>query len=137
MSIKLRGKKLPIGREKDTMRILFSGEKMFDLDGIYNSGNDRIWAVNREEANRRGGKKQQGNFAEKVMVWLAVCSEGVTPLVLFEKGTLDHHQESTACCSTIRKQRIWKQLDLPTRQQNTTCSPRDERIVFPTFSFIS
>ena len=26
------------------------------------------------------------------MVWLAVCSEGVAPLVLFEKGTLDHHR---------------------------------------------
>ena len=26
------------------------------------------------------------------MVWLRVCSEGVAPLVLFEKGTLDHHR---------------------------------------------
>ena len=26
------------------------------------------------------------------MVWLAVCSEGVVPLVLFEKGTLDYHR---------------------------------------------
>ena len=26
------------------------------------------------------------------MVWLAVCSQSVTPLVLFEKGTLDHHR---------------------------------------------
>ena len=72
------------------MRILFFDEKMFDLDGIYNSQNDRIWAVNREAANRRGGKKQQRKFPQKVMVWLAVCSEGVAPLVLFEKSTLDH-----------------------------------------------
>ena len=34
-------------RKEDTMRILFSDEKMFYLDGIYNSQNDRIWAVNR------------------------------------------------------------------------------------------
>ena len=26
------------------------------------------------------------------MVWLAVWSEGVVPLVLFDKGTLDHHR---------------------------------------------
>ena len=32
-------------RKADTMRILFSDEKMFDLDGIYNSENDRIWAI--------------------------------------------------------------------------------------------
>ena len=74
------------------MRILFSDEKMFHLDCVYNSQNDRIWAVNREEANRRGGKKQQQKFLQKVMVWLAVCSEDVSPLVLFEKGTLDHHR---------------------------------------------
>ena len=74
------------------MRILFSDEKLSDLDGIDNNENDRIWVVNREEANRKDGKKQQGKFAEKVIVWLAVCSEGVVPLVLFEKGILDHHR---------------------------------------------
>ena len=31
------------------MRILFSDEKMFAFDGIYNSQNDGIWAINREE----------------------------------------------------------------------------------------
>ena len=50
----------------------FSNEKLFDLDGIYNSENDRIWAVNREEANQRDRKEQRGKFAEKVMVWLSV-----------------------------------------------------------------
>ena len=44
-------------QKEDTMRILFSDEKIFDLDGIYHSQNDRIWAVNREEANQRAGKK--------------------------------------------------------------------------------
>ena len=61
-----------MSRKEDTMRILFSDEKKFDPDGIYNSQNDRIWAVNREEANRRGGKKQQRKSAETVMVWLSI-----------------------------------------------------------------
>ena len=78
--------------KEDTMRIVFPDEKMFDLDGIHNSENDRIWTVNREGANRRGGKKQQRKFPQKVMVWLAVCSESVASLVLFEKGTLDNHR---------------------------------------------
>ena len=30
-------------RKEDTMRALFSDEKLFDLNGIYNSENDRIW----------------------------------------------------------------------------------------------
>ena len=73
------------------MRILFSDEKIFDHDGTYNSENAWIWVVNTEEANRRGGKKQQGKFPQKVMAWLVVYSRGVGPLILFEKGTLDHH----------------------------------------------
>ena len=39
-------------RKEDTLRILFSDEKMFDLDGMYNVQNGRIWAVNREEADK-------------------------------------------------------------------------------------
>ena len=29
------------------MKILFSDEKSFDIDGVYNSQNDRMWAVDR------------------------------------------------------------------------------------------
>ena len=40
------------------MKILFSGEKLFDIDRIYNSQNDRTWAVNRSEADIKCGIKQ-------------------------------------------------------------------------------
>ena len=56
-------KKVPT--REDTMRILFFDEKMFDLDGIYNSENDRIWAVNREEMNWRSGKKTPRKVCRK------------------------------------------------------------------------
>ena len=70
MSIKLSGKNLPIGQEKEFQkeertRILFSDEKVVDLDGTYNSENDRIWADNREEANRRREKEHQRQSPEK------------------------------------------------------------------------
>jgi hypothetical protein len=29
------------------------------------------------------------DLAQKVMVWLGVCSKGVTPLVIFDQGTVD------------------------------------------------
>lgn len=77
-------------RKEDTMKILFSDEKMFDIDGVYNSQNDRIWAVSRSEADTKGGARQKRKFPQKVMVWLGVCSKGVSPLVVFEKGTVDH-----------------------------------------------
>ena len=71
-------------RKEEIMKILFSDEKLFDIDGVYNSQNDRVWAVGRGEADKQGGIKQTRKFPEKVMVWLAVCSEGVPPLVIFE-----------------------------------------------------
>jgi len=79
-------------RKEDTMKILFSDEKMFDIDGVYNSQNDRIWAVNRSEADIKGGIRQKRKFPQKVMVWLGVCSKGVSPLVIFENGTVDHER---------------------------------------------
>jgi hypothetical protein len=50
------------------MRILFSDENIFDLDGMYNSENERIWAVSRDEADKIGGIKMKQKFPQKVMV---------------------------------------------------------------------
>ena len=55
-------------RTEDTLRILFSDEKMFDLDGMYNAQNDRICTVNREEADKRGDVQQKRKLLQKVMV---------------------------------------------------------------------
>ena len=44
-----------VPKREDTMRIVFSNEKMFDLDGIYNRENARIWAV-------KIGEKQIGEM---------------------------------------------------------------------------
>ncbi|CAF5119622.1 unnamed protein product, partial [Rotaria sp. Silwood1] len=63
---------------------------MFDSDRVYNTQNDRIWAENCDEANQKDGIHQKKKFPVKVMVWLGVCSKGVSPLVNFEQGTVDH-----------------------------------------------
>lgn len=51
------------------MKILLSDEKIFDVDGAYNSQNDRISAVSRREAGKAAGRKQKRKFSENVMVW--------------------------------------------------------------------
>ena len=79
-------------RKEDTLKILFSDEKMFDIDGIYNAQNDRIWTVDREEADAKGGVCQKRKFPQKVIVWLGACSKGLTPLVILDKGTVDHQR---------------------------------------------
>jgi hypothetical protein len=67
-----------------------SDEKTFDIDGVYSSQNDRIWAVNRAEANKQGGIHKKRKFPTKVMVWLGACSQGLTPLVILDEGCVDH-----------------------------------------------
>ena len=79
-------------RKEATLRILFSDEKIFYFDDMYNAQNDRTWAVTREETDKRGGVQQKRKFAQKVMVWLGACSKGLTPLFILDEGTMDHRR---------------------------------------------
>ena len=56
--------------KEDINRWLFSDEKLFDLDEIYNAQNDRIWAPSREEADKRGAVYEKTRFPLKVILWL-------------------------------------------------------------------
>lgn len=77
-------------RKADTMKILFSDEKIFSVDGIFNHQNQRIWAPDRQTASKLGAVKRVRKFPAKVMVWLGVCSKGLTPVVDLSNGTLNH-----------------------------------------------
>ena len=72
------------------MKILFSDEKYFDIDDVYNFQNDRVWAVNRPDADEKAAVEQKRKHSEQVMVWLGACSMGITLLVIFNEGTVDH-----------------------------------------------
>ena len=68
----------------------FSDEKFFDINGVNNAKNDREWAIDRADADLKGGIKQKRNFPQKIMAWLGACSKGLTPLVIFDGGTVNH-----------------------------------------------
>ncbi|CAF3467957.1 unnamed protein product [Rotaria socialis] len=65
---RLNRQKLVSSRNEDVMEILFSDKKMFDIDGVYNFQNDRIWAVSRSEFDTKSGIRQKRKFPQKVMV---------------------------------------------------------------------
>ena len=77
-------------KKSDLSKWLFSDEKIFDINGVYNSQNDRIWASCRADADARGGIKRKRKFPTKVMVWLGACSAGLTPLVILDKTSVNH-----------------------------------------------
>ncbi|CAF2996750.1 unnamed protein product [Rotaria sp. Silwood2] len=74
-----------------TIRTEDAIKKVFDIDGVYHAKNDRVWTVNRDEADKKGGIHQKKAFPQKVMVWLGVCSKGVSSLVIFDQGTYGNH----------------------------------------------
>ena len=65
---------------------------MFDIDGVYNSQSERIWAPSRADADAKGSIKQIQKFPKKVMIWFGACSKRVSPLAIFEEGTVDHER---------------------------------------------
>ena len=77
-------------RKKQTMKILFSDEKIFYINGVYNLQKDRVRAPSRSEASERDGVVEERKFLQKAMVWLNACSKGISPLVIFEEDTADH-----------------------------------------------
>ena len=74
--------------KEDTLRILCSYEKVFDLDGIYNAQKDRVWTEDRKEADKKkDGVKRKRKFPRKVMVCLGAWSKGLTTLIILDQGT--------------------------------------------------
>ena len=49
-----------------------------------------MWAVDRADADEKGAIQQRRKFPQKVMVWLDACSMGITLLLIFDNGTIDH-----------------------------------------------
>ena len=65
----------------------------FHLDEIYNTQNDRIWAINREEEDKKDSAHKKKKFSIKAMTWLCVCvNKNLLNPVILEDGTIDHER---------------------------------------------
>lgn len=66
-------------RKEKGMRVRFSDGKIFDIDGVFSSQNDREWAQNYTVPNEIGGIRTKRKHSTNAMIWLGACSKGVTP----------------------------------------------------------
>ncbi|CAF4853186.1 unnamed protein product [Rotaria magnacalcarata] len=63
----------------------------FELGGIFNRQNDRVYAPSRYYADEHKGTKQTAKFPKKLMVWLAASKNGLSLPIIFEPSeTLTH-----------------------------------------------
>ena len=126
-------------RKEDAMRILFSGEKFSDIDGVYNSQNDQMWAVDRADANEKGSIKQRRKFPSKVMVWLGVCSKGINAFGdsrWRSSRSYCLYQKSASRCIKIWEWNFCWRLSLSTRWCSASLASFNTRMMSRQFSII-
>lgn len=66
--------------------ILFTDEKIFTVEEVFNKQNDKVYATSSEEAKKTVPRVQRGHHPASVMVWWGVSHKGVTTLHFCEKG---------------------------------------------------
>ena len=59
------------------LRVLFSDEKIFTVNEIFNSKNDRVWAPTREQADIKGGRFPLRSFLVKFCSGWQPAAKGV------------------------------------------------------------
>ena len=68
------------------LSFVFSDEKLFTVDAVYNRQNDRVLSQTIQEANMRGRLVSKKAHPASVMVSAFISSDGKSPLVFVESG---------------------------------------------------
>lgn len=66
--------------------ILFTDEKIFNIEEKYNKQNDRVYATSAEAAGNAIPRVQHGHHPSSIMIWLGVSYYGPTEVHFCEKG---------------------------------------------------
>lgn len=66
--------------------ILFSDEKMFNIEEKFNRQNDKIYAHSSREAQEKIGRVERGHHPSSIMVWWGVSYEGTTKIHFCQQG---------------------------------------------------
>lgn len=66
--------------------ILFSDEKLFTIEEVFNKQNVRVLARDISAANTTGRLAQRSAHPASVMVWAGITADGKTPLVFIDQG---------------------------------------------------
>ncbi|GFX43820.1 uncharacterized protein TNCV_4110991 [Trichonephila clavipes] len=70
-------------------RFLFNDEKLFTIQQILNSQNDRIWSGDNSSTSTVVGRHQ---YRKSVMVWCGIIASGKTPLSFMVEGVKINHK---------------------------------------------
>ena len=83
--------------------IILSNETIFDIGGVYNSQNNRIWVINHAEIDTTDEIRRQLEFSQNISIWFAVNSKRVSHVFISEKGIVNHKRFSKEVLPNILK----------------------------------
>jgi hypothetical protein len=66
--------------------IVFSDEKLFDVEQCFNSQNNRVWLTLEAASTSTDRRVLRSQKPASVMVWAAACATGKTPLHFVDSG---------------------------------------------------
>jgi hypothetical protein len=55
-------------RKEDHGKILFSDEKYFSVEGVFNRQNELVYAASRLEADEQGGINERSKYPKRIMI---------------------------------------------------------------------
>ena len=76
-------------RKAEPLRILFSDGKLFKIDDVYQSEDERVRSEDLADVDKRGGSKRDRKLSQRVIVWLRTCSHCIAPFLISDEGTVD------------------------------------------------
>ena len=88
-------------KKEDTLKILFSDEKMFDIDGVYNVQNDCMLTV--AKLMRKAGENKNENFLKNLWYGSGSVQKGLHHWLFWTKERQIHQGSLTSCYQ------VWKQ----------------------------
>ncbi len=78
-------------KKEDHGKILFTDEKYFSVEGVFNQQNERTYAASRLEVDEQGAINQKSKYSKTLIVWLGASKNGLTSPVIFNPSeTLSH-----------------------------------------------
>ena len=104
-----------------------SDKKYFQLDGIYNRQDIRIYAASHEEADCKNDIHRKNQHSVQVLVWLGACFQGVTRLGIIEEGTFSADRYIEEVLSIVLEDDKVRLGDDFTFQQDGASLYRDEK----------
>ena len=71
-------------RKRDHRQIMFTDDKGFSLEGVFNRQNERVDSLHREDADRWAGINQRSTCTRRIMIWSGASKNGLMSLIIFQ-----------------------------------------------------